>query len=111
MKKELRMKVFNKLNNHCAYCGKIIKYDEMEIDHLFPKSQGGTNEVENLLPACRRCNFYKSDLVVEKFRNAIRTINGRLKKIYIFKVALDFGIIEIKPFNGVFYFEKKGDMK
>lgn len=28
-------------------------------------------------------------------------------KIYIVKVAVDYGIIELKPFDGVFYFEKR----
>lgn len=29
MKKEVRIKVYNKYDGYCAYCGKAIKYDEM----------------------------------------------------------------------------------
>jgi hypothetical protein len=37
----------------------------------------------------------------------MKTIQDRLMKIYIFRVALNYGIISIKPFDGIFYFEKE----
>ncbi|MDI6792579.1 MAG: HNH endonuclease signature motif containing protein [bacterium] len=33
----------------------------LEIDHIVPKSKGGTNGEENLWLACRMCNFSKSN--------------------------------------------------
>lgn len=36
----------------CVYCG--AEYED--VDHVIPRSQGGTNHVENLVPACRSCN-------------------------------------------------------
>ena len=37
----------------CAYCGGP---GPLTIDHVWPRSRGGTNARENLLPACRACN-------------------------------------------------------
>jgi hypothetical protein len=47
----------------CEYCRtseRITGY-ALEIDHIIPKSQGGSSEMDNLCLACRRCNRYKSD--------------------------------------------------
>lgn len=32
---------------------------------------------------------------------------NRISKIYINKVAIDFGIIKVTPFNGEFYYERR----
>lgn len=44
-------------NYCCAYCG--LKTDLLTIDHIVPRSQGGTNDPSNLLPACKSCNESK----------------------------------------------------
>ena len=49
--------VFESFNWHCAYCG--VKPNILTIDHVIPQSQNGSNEINNLLPACRRCNTRK----------------------------------------------------
>ncbi len=41
----------------CAYCG--VKPNFLTIDHVTPRSQNGTNEPNNLLPACKNCNESK----------------------------------------------------
>jgi 5-methylcytosine-specific restriction endonuclease McrA len=41
----------------CAYCG--VKPIHLTIDHVIPRSQEGTNDLSNLLPACRNCNESK----------------------------------------------------
>lgn len=38
------------------------------VDHLTPVSRGGTDEEENLVTACRRCNSLKKDRTLEEFR-------------------------------------------
>ena len=47
----------------CEYCG-VTESDtggELTIDHHFPQALGGSDEAENLLYCCQRCNQYKSD--------------------------------------------------
>lgn len=41
----------------CHYCGTPAD----TVDHLIPKSQGGTDDPTNLVPACRPCNSAKRD--------------------------------------------------
>jgi len=107
MKKELRFEIYQKYNGHCAYCGKEIRYKDMQVDHIFPKTGGGTDDFENLNPSCRRCNHYKRSLPLEEFRDwRMRDIHKRIMQNYIVKVGIDYGIVKIKPFDGLFYFEK-----
>ena len=40
MKKEDRIKVWEKYGHHCAYCGREIKLEDMQIDHFIPKNRG-----------------------------------------------------------------------
>ena len=107
MRKIDRLEVYEKYNKHCAYCGKSIEIKDMQVDHILAKRNGGTDDFSNLNPSCRRCNHYKRSLDLEGFRNLMKTLHERLKNDYITKVAMDYGIIELKPFNGVFYFERK----
>lgn len=41
----------------CGYCGG--KADT--IDHIIPRAQGGVHKWENVVAACRSCNFKKRD--------------------------------------------------
>lgn len=101
-----RLRIYIKYNKHCAYCGKEIDIKDMQVDHLIPRRLGGSNEYENLMPSCRRCNHYKSGNTLETFRERISSIQERINKIYICKVAKDYGIVKFQEFDGVFYFEK-----
>jgi len=107
MNKTNREIIYNKYNGHCGYCGKEIDYKDMQIDHIKPKAIGGRDENDNYMPACRRCNHYKRTLGLEGFRQYITMLDERIVKNYITKVGIDFGIIELNKFNGVFYFEEK----
>ena len=64
------------------------------------------DRIENYHPSCRRCNHYKRANSLELFREYLKTIHSRLNDIYIFKVALDYGVVKINQFDGEFYFEK-----
>lgn len=51
--------------HRCTYCGAD---GPLEPDHRMPLARGGTNFIENILPACRRCNTRKRLLTEEEFR-------------------------------------------
>lgn len=113
MTKAQRQEIHSKYGGRCAYCGKVIAYKDMQVDHVFPKHMCiGTHEskltdMENLFPTCRRCNYYKGGNVLEGFRSILGTLHERVRKQYICKVAEDYGIIKVEPWDGVFYFEKQ----
>lgn len=45
----------------CQYCGNKFKSDELNIEHILPKSRGGQNTWENLAAACISCNRKKGN--------------------------------------------------
>ena len=53
----------------CAYCGSRVL---IEIDHRTPLSRGGSNLIDNILPACRRCNRRKRTMTEEEFRDFLQ---------------------------------------
>lgn len=53
----------------CAYCGR--NDCRLEQDHFIPLSKGGNHTVDNILPACRKCNAEKSNKIVERPNLAI----------------------------------------
>ena len=107
MTKAIRENVFKKYDGHCAYCGRSLTIDQMQIDHIFPKYLGGADTIDNLNPSCRMCNHYKRSLTVEKFREQIKTLTTRLEKIYIYRIAVAFRIVNECAWSGKFYFESE----
>ena len=105
--KDMRFAVYEKYNGHCAYCGCQIEYKDMQVDHIVSVYwYGGKNELSNYMPACRACNFYKSSMTLEKFRERLQTLTDRLKKEFIYKLALKYGLVKENNEPVRFYFEK-----
>jgi 5-methylcytosine-specific restriction endonuclease McrA len=56
----------------CGYCGNWLERKHPDashdatVDHIVAKENGGTDQLENLISACRRCNGIKSDRVVTR---------------------------------------------
>jgi 5-methylcytosine-specific restriction endonuclease McrA len=56
---EVRAYVLLKYGYRCAYCGKTDV--PFELDHILPKSRGGTDRVSNLALSCHDCNMEKGN--------------------------------------------------
>jgi 5-methylcytosine-specific restriction endonuclease McrA len=52
-----RRAVFTRDGQTCVYCGGSAT----SIDHVVPRSRGGTHTWDNVVAACRRCNHAKAD--------------------------------------------------
>ena len=48
----------------CVYCGSS---ENLTIDHVRPKSKGGTDTADNCVTACRPCNQAKGSMHVDIF--------------------------------------------
>ena len=48
----------------CVYCGSS---ENLTIDHVRPKSKGGTDTADNCVTACRPCNQAKGSMHVDVF--------------------------------------------
>lgn len=62
---EAKEYLLEKWHRTCAYCG--AKNIPLEIEHIVPKSKGGTNRVSNLTLACVPCNQKKGNTSIEIF--------------------------------------------
>lgn len=114
--KKVRIALYEKYNHKCAYCGNEIAYKEMQVDHVasvyvntdFQKNM--TDEQmyaeENLLPSCRQCNFYKSTMTVDNFRERLQTtLLDNLMSTFQWRLAEKYGLVQYVPHDIKFYFE------
>ena len=51
----------------CQYCG---QEDATTVDHILPISKGGTDDPDNLVAACSRCNYSKGNRTGQFFGSA-----------------------------------------
>lgn len=93
---EVKQYLLEKFNYRCVYCGKNEKY--LEIEHIIPRSKGGSNRISNLTISCKICNQKKGSKFLEVF---LATKPDVLKRIQIClkKNLRDSGIM-----NNVNYF-------
>jgi 5-methylcytosine-specific restriction endonuclease McrA len=73
---EVREYLLEKWGRTCAYCG--AKDVPLEIDHIHPRSRGGSNRIANLTLACRSCNQKKGSRPVEEFLKKKPEVLSRL---------------------------------
>ena len=105
---EERRIVHAKCGGHCAYCGTLIEFKRMQVDHVESIEMGGVDTIDNMLPSCRSCNHYKSSSPLYSFRRAIEAWPDVLMRDSItYRNAVRFGMVEPKPHAVVFYFEKE----
>jgi 5-methylcytosine-specific restriction endonuclease McrA len=62
---EIRSYLLEKFGRHCVYCGR--SETAFEIDHVVPRSRGGTDRVSNLVLSCHSCNRVKGDRTAAEF--------------------------------------------
>src|SRR5258708_2853992 len=62
---EVRLYVLEKFEHRCAYCGRTDT--PFELDHIQPRSRGGSDRVSNLALSCRACNAQKGERTASEF--------------------------------------------
>lgn len=69
-------------SNTCTYCnypkGKDLIF---HLDHIIPRSKGGTNDLENLCFCCENCNRAKSSQTAESYINWLQNIPERIQGV------------------------------
>jgi len=66
-----RRNLFARDGNRCQYCGHHFPTQELSIDHVVPKTQGGGESWTNLVCSCVRCNARKGGRTPEQARMAL----------------------------------------
>lgn len=83
----------------------------MQADHVASLyGEDGPDTIDNMLPACRSCNHYKSSMTLDRFRRAVEAMPDVLMRDSVtYRNAVRFGLVKPEPQSIVFYFEKRGD--
>lgn len=74
-----RRAIFMRDGHRCQYCGSPAE----NIDHVVPRSRGGTHTWDNVVAACRPCNAHKEDRLLSeishmRLRNPPAAPSGRV---------------------------------
>jgi len=114
---EVRQAVWDKTNGLCWYCGRqtdtgitaetkgeALK-SKFSVDHFTPLKRGGTDDIDNLVPACWSCNTSKHKREIEEWREMLRWKEiGKFTKRHI-EWLRSHGIELPEPPVVTFYFE------
>lgn len=68
-----RRNVFKRDRFTCQYCGEQPGSEELTIDHVLPRAQGGTSTWDNCVLACVDCNSRKANRTPEQARMPLQT--------------------------------------
>jgi 5-methylcytosine-specific restriction endonuclease McrA len=74
-----RRNLFKRDHETCQYCGDQPGLDSLTIDHILPRSRGGTSTWENCVLACIECNKRKADRTPKEAHMKLGTKPGRPK--------------------------------
>lgn len=55
----LRFSILHRDDFRCRYCGRGSNQIDLHVDHVHPKSKGGSDDPSNLVTACKECNLGK----------------------------------------------------
>ena len=68
----IRNYLLEKWSHQCVYCKK--RNIPLEIEHIIPKSRGGTDQIDNLTISCRPCNLKKDNKLASECPPKLRKI-------------------------------------
>lgn len=66
--------------SQCFYCKEPLEYEQVTIDHVIPRSRGGSGRMENLVPCCRPCNVSKGRALLGEWVSRAEKNAQRAKK-------------------------------
>jgi 5-methylcytosine-specific restriction endonuclease McrA len=58
--------LFRRDDHRCLYCGEQFSRCDLTRDHVLPMSRGGKDRWENVVAACKRCNWQKDNQTPEE---------------------------------------------
>ena len=116
----LREQIYYKTNGHCWYCGKKLTMRvlgdnskdsiEFRIDHIVPRSRGGSHEENNLVPCCVSCNSQKKDKTLEEYRYSLSWKRAGVKPFderQLYYLEVECGLTVPFPPSPTFWFEQE----
>jgi 5-methylcytosine-specific restriction endonuclease McrA len=65
--KRKRLYIYERDNYTCKLCGRKLTYETATLDHVIPRSKGGSGAINNLVTACAPCNREKDDKMMRDY--------------------------------------------
>jgi len=83
-----RRSVFARDGNRCQYCGRHFASHQLSLDHVIPRSRGGSTTWGNLVCACLKCNIKKGGRTPSeaKMRLVCRPIKPKRNPVLLMKL-------------------------
>jgi len=81
IRSEKRLAIYLRDEFRCVYCGANMHGAapaDLTLDHVRPKSRGGSNEASNLVTACKSCNCARQDGAID--RHTRKTIRRQTRR-------------------------------
>ena len=85
--KKVRKDLFAMSGGVCPICGRKIQNKDpsdkktyMTVDHIIPKSKGGTRKFNNIRPLCERCNRLRGTIDTRYMIDYKSVINSKQNK-------------------------------
>ncbi len=81
----------------CRFCGKALRFGKMSLDHYFPHSAGGPDEVFNLVCSCKSCNVMKRSRIPEDWQEVwIQAFEQAVKdrKIFLSVQGMSYSMLQ-----------------
>jgi len=84
-----RRNIFERDENTCQYCKKKFERSELTLDHVVPRSRGGTSTWQNIVLACIRCNMKKGDRLPQEIN--MKLLRKPIKPQWATRVGVKLG--------------------
>lgn len=97
-----RRTLYKRDNYTCQYCGKKPGTEELTVEHVLPKAQGGITSWENCVLACVNCNKRKANRTPEQANMKLLTVPKK-PKMALFKCDFNKPIKSWEAFLGTAY--------
>lgn len=88
LSKAVRFEVFKRDKFTCQYCGRMAPDVILEVDHINPVANGGTNDIINLITSCKDCNRGKSKKLLSD-NTCIKLQQEQLKELAVKREQLE----------------------
>lgn len=80
-----RRNLLHRDNYTCQYCGD--RRHDLTIDHIVPRSKGGTDSWDNVVAACLKCNVKKGDRTPNQANMALHVVPRRPPSHVYFEIS------------------------
>lgn len=67
LKREFKRVAMRDCSRRCVYCAASLGLEALTLDHVHPRSRGGSHTAGNLVASCASCNRLKGDMLPNEF--------------------------------------------